>query len=130
MKESINSKIKFWSLLQYILIELTRQQKILNNLILLIQFYLIRRMFKHSISAFPGALIFSGDIIIPLLLITKQIIDNTTILNLSICTISKQVDILTKRLNIRIIARHNDSSMIIIFINLNECLNTMFTILA
>lgn len=87
-------------------------------------------MLEDSIGAFPCPFILSSNIIVSLLLITKQIIHNTTILNLSIGTISKQINILAKSLNIGIITSHDNSSMIIILINLNESLNTVFPILA
>lgn len=87
-------------------------------------------MFQNSICALSCSLTFSSNIIVSLLLIIKQIIDDTAILNLSIGAISKQINILAKSLNIGIIARYDDSRMIIILINLNEGLNTMLSILA
>ena len=87
-------------------------------------------MLEDSIGAFPCSFILSSNIIVSLLLITKQIIHNTTILNLSIGAISKQINILAKSLNIGIITSHDNSSMIIILINLNESFNTVFPILA
>lgn len=86
-------------------------------------------MFQDSIGTFSRSLIFSSDIVVPFLLIIKQVIHDPTILNLRINTIGKQINIFAKSLNIRIITSYDDSSMIIIFIHFNESFNPMLSIL-
>lgn len=86
-------------------------------------------MFQDSIGTLSRSLIFSSDIVVPFLLIIKQVIHDPTILNLRINTIGKQINIFAKSLNIRIITSYDDSSMIIIFIHFNESFNPMLSIL-
>lgn len=130
MEVSIDPEVSVWRLEEGVLIGFVREEEILKDGVFLIELYFILGVLEHSMRAALGSIVFSGYKVVPFLLIVEEVIDEVVVFDFGVLAVGVELNVFGECLDVGIVAAHDDSSMVIVLIDLNKVFDVIGSVFA